>query len=49
MLIQSPCNSWNCANSTSEALELTQESKQNGADFALIVTPYYNKPTQKGL
>ena len=37
------------ANSTSEALELTQESKQNGADFDLIVTPYYNKPTQKGL
>ena len=37
------------ANSTSEAIELTQESKQNGADFALIVTPYYNKPTQKGL
>ena len=37
------------ANSTSEALDLTQESKQNGADFALIVTPYYNKPTQKGL
>ena len=37
------------ANSTSEALELTQESKQNGADYALIVSPYYNKPTQKGL
>ena len=37
------------ANSTSEAIELTQESKQNGADFALILTPYYNKPTQKGL
>ena len=37
------------ANSTSEALELTQESKQNGADYALIVAPYYNKPTQKGL
>ena len=37
------------ANSTSEAIELTQESKQIGADFALIVTPYYNKPTQKGL
>ena len=37
------------ANSTSEAIELTQESKKNGADFALIVTPYYNKPTQKGL
>ena len=37
------------ANSTAEALELTQESKNLGADFALIVTPYYNKPSQKGL
>ena len=37
------------ANSTSEAIELTQESKKYGADYALIVTPYYNKPTQKGL
>ena len=37
------------ANSTSEAIELTKESKNLGADFALIVTPYYNKPSQKGL
>ena len=37
------------ANSTSEAIELTMESKQIGADFSLLVTPYYNKPNQKGL
>ena len=37
------------ANSTSEAIELTMESKQMGADFSLLVTPYYNKPNQKGL
>ena len=37
------------ANSTKEAVELTQESKLIGADYALIVTPYYNKPNQKGL
>ncbi len=37
------------ANSTSEAIELTQEAKQMGADAALLVTPYYNKPTQEGL
>jgi 4-hydroxy-tetrahydrodipicolinate synthase len=37
------------ANSTSEAIELTKESEKIGADFALIVTPYYNKPSQKGL
>ena len=37
------------ANSTSEAIELTKESKNLGADFALIVTPYYNKPSQNGL
>ena len=37
------------ANSTSEAIELTQEAKQLGADACLLVTPYYNKPTQKGL
>lgn len=37
------------ANSTKEAVELTQESKLVGADYALIVTPYYNKPNQKGL
>ena len=37
------------ANSTQEAIELTQESKSLGADFVLLVTPYYNKPNQKGL
>jgi 4-hydroxy-tetrahydrodipicolinate synthase len=37
------------ANSTSEALELTQRSKDLGADACLLVTPYYNKPTQNGL
>ncbi|MDA9786123.1 4-hydroxy-tetrahydrodipicolinate synthase [Gammaproteobacteria bacterium] len=37
------------ANSTREALELTQTAASLGADFALIVTPYYNKPTQEGL
>ena len=37
------------ANSTSEALQLTQRSKELGADACLLVTPYYNKPTQKGL
>ena len=37
------------ANSTHEALMLTKEAKKLGADAALIVTPYYNKPTQEGL
>jgi len=37
------------ANSTSEAIELTGEAKKLGADGALLVTPYYNKPTQEGL
>ena len=37
------------ANSTSEALDLTLESKKAGADYALLVTPYYNKPNQRGL
>ena len=37
------------ANSTLEAIELTKESERIGADFALIVTPYYNKPSQNGL
>lgn len=37
------------ANSTSEAIELTQEAKDIGADACLLVTPYYNKPTQEGL
>ena len=37
------------ANSTSEAIELTMEAKKVGADACLLVTPYYNKPTQEGL
>jgi 4-hydroxy-tetrahydrodipicolinate synthase len=37
------------ANSTSEAIELTEFAKQAGADACLSVVPYYNKPTQEGL
>lgn len=37
------------ANSTKEAIELTARSKEAGADACLVVTPYYNKPTQEGL
>ncbi len=37
------------ANSTAEAIELTQCAKKSRAEAALLVTPYYNKPTQKGL
>jgi 4-hydroxy-tetrahydrodipicolinate synthase len=37
------------SNSTAEAVELTRHAKQAGADAALVVTPYYNKPTQAGL
>jgi 4-hydroxy-tetrahydrodipicolinate synthase len=37
------------SNSTAEAIELTQHAKDAGADAALVVTPYYNKPTQEGL
>ena len=36
-------------NSTQEAVELTQTASELGADYALIVTPYYNKPNQEGL
>lgn len=37
------------ANATAEAIELTQAAKDGGADACLLVTPYYNKPTQQGL
>ena len=37
------------ANSTSEAISLTRCARQAGADACLLVTPYYNKPTQEGL
>ncbi len=37
------------SNSTDEAIELTRHAKQAGADAAMLVVPYYNKPTQEGL
>src|SRR6266581_1083728 len=37
------------SNATHEAIEMTEHAKQLGADGALLVTPYYNKPTQEGL
>ena len=37
------------SNSTSQAIETTSESKKLGADYCLLVTPYYNKPNQEGL
>ena len=37
------------SNSTKEAVDLTRHAKKAGADAALVVTPYYNKPTQEGL
>lgn len=37
------------SNNTAEAIELTQHAKQAGADGALLISPYYNKPTQEGL
>jgi len=37
------------SNSTDEAIALTKHAKKAGADGALLITPYYNKPTQEGL
>ena len=37
------------SNSTSESIELTRHAKEAGADGALLITPYYNKPSQEGL
>jgi len=37
------------SNSTEEAIQLTRHAKQVGADGALMICPYYNKPTQEGL
>lgn len=37
------------SNSTEEAIELTEKAKRIGADFCLLTTPYYNRPTQEGL
>ena len=39
---------WYWSNSTKEAISLTTHAEKAGADAALIVTPYYNKPTQEG-
>lgn len=37
------------SNSTAEAIMLTQHAQETGADAALLITPYYNRPTQRGL
>ena len=37
------------SNNTIEAIQLTEFAKKAGADGALLITPYYNKPTQEGL
>lgn len=37
------------SNSTAEAIELTKHAKESGADAALLISPYYNKPTQEGI
>jgi 4-hydroxy-tetrahydrodipicolinate synthase len=37
------------SNNTAESLELTKHAQEAGADAALMITPYYNKPTQEGL
>jgi 4-hydroxy-tetrahydrodipicolinate synthase len=37
------------SNSTAEAIELTRYAKEAGADGALLISPYYNKPTQEGI
>ena len=37
------------SNSTQEALDLVRHAKKAGADYALVITPYYNRPTQEGL
>ena len=49
MAKKSAGNRWRDSNSTKEAIGLAQHAKEAGADAVLVVTPYYNKPTQAGL
>src|SRR5574343_2001363 len=44
-----PVSAGTGANSTAEAIELTEFAKEAGADMALSVVPYYNKPAQEGV
>ena len=44
-----PVFAWTGSNSTEEAISLTRHAEKIGANGALVVTPYYNKPTQEGL
>ena len=44
-----PVSAGTGSNSTQEAISLTRHAKKAGADAALVVSPYYNKPTQEGL
>ena len=46
---KSPVIAGTGSNSTAEAIEFTKHAKEAGADAALVVTPYYNKPTQEGM
>ena len=44
-----PVSAGTGSNSTAEALDFTRHAKKAGADMAMLVTPYYNKPTQEGM
>lgn len=42
------CDTRKGSNSTAKTVEMTRIAKEAGADAALVVVPYYNKPTQEG-